>query len=209
MNNLVIAGNNIELRADGRLNDLNDWSPELAEKMAQAEGLSLSKPHWDVINIMRDYYKEYNTPPILKLLRKELSKKIGAEQASVDVLDGLFPNGVQQQGSRLAGIPLAHLDAELDQASRVQSVSSSADGASHFNDQFDFNGKSIKVYASGNLVNLEDWNEELAVVLAEKEDIQLTDAHWTVINFLRKFYFCYGSQVSSRRIGIINLTKFP
>jgi len=192
MNNLVFAGNNIELRADGRLNDLNDWSPELAEQMAKEEGLSLSNQHWDVMNIMRAYYKEYNTSPILKLLRKELSKKFGAERANITVLDELFPNGVQQQGSRLAGIPLAHLDAEIDQASRVQSVSSSAGEQSHFSDQFDFHGKSIKVYASGNLVNLEDWNEELADVLAQKENIQLTEAHWTVISFLRKFYFCYG-----------------
>jgi len=63
---------------------------------------------------------------------------------------------------------------------------------SHYNDQFDFNGKSVKVFASGNLVNLEDWNEGLADVLAKKEGIQLTDDHWKVINFLRKFYFQYG-----------------
>ncbi|RDH85051.1 MAG: sulfurtransferase TusE [endosymbiont of Galathealinum brachiosum] len=62
----------------------------------------------------------------------------------------------------------------------------------HFNDQFDFNGKSIKVYASGNLANLEDWNEALAVVLAKEEGIELIEEHWRVINFLRKFYFQYG-----------------
>lgn len=195
MNNLVIEGHNIKLRADGHLQNLNDWTPELAEQMAQNEGLSLTEQHWDVLNIMREYYQEYNTSPILKLLRREISKQYGAERASIDVLDALFPHGVQKQGSRLAGIPLAHLDAELDQASRVQSVKSATSEAKpvvHFEDQFEFRGKPVKVFASGNLANLEDWNEELAVVMAEKEGIHLTDDHWAILNFLRKFYFQYG-----------------
>lgn len=194
MSDLNIKGNAIHLRADGRLQNSKDWTPEIAEEMAKNEGMMLSDQHWDVINVMRGYYEEFNTSPIFKLLRRELSKKFGAERANEDALNALFPNGVQQQGSRLAGIPLAHLDAELDQANRVKSVTSNANKsvANHFNDQFDFNGKSIKVFASGNLVNLEDWNEELADVLAKKEGIELTNEHWNVLNFLRGFYFQYG-----------------
>jgi len=192
MNNLVVKGNTINLRADGRLEYSSDWTPELAEILAKKEGIVLTDQHWNVINTMREYYQEFNISPILKLLRRELSKKHGSELASVDVLDGLFPNGVQQQGSRLAGIPLALLDAELDQAKRVQSVKVNRSEAKHYNDQFDFNGKAIKVYASGNLANMEDWSEDLAVVLAEKEGIELSTEHWTIVNFLRKFYFQYG-----------------
>ena len=194
MSNLNMKGNIINLRADGRLQDSKDWTPEIAEEMAKKEGVMLSDQHWDVINVMREYYQEFNTSPIFKLLRREFTKKFGAERASEESFGALFPNGVQQQGSRLAGIPLAYLDAELDQASRVKSVKSGANknAASHFNDQFDFNGKLIQVFTSGNLVNLEDWSEELAVVLAKKEDIELTDEHWNVLNFLRGFYFQYG-----------------
>jgi len=192
MDNLVVKGNTINLRPDGRLEHTSDWTPELAEILAEKEGLVLTDQHWNVINAMREYYQEFNISPILKLLRRELSKKHGPELATVDVLNKLFPNGVQQQGSRLAGIPLAHLDAELDEAKRVQSVKTNKNDAKHFNDQFDFNGKAIKVYASGNLANMEDWSEELAVVLAEKEGIQLSTEHWTIVNFLRKFYFQYG-----------------
>ena len=192
MNHLVIKGNAINLRADGRLEHSTDWTAELAEVLAEKEGIVLTDKHWNVINAMREYYQEFNISPILKLLRRELSKKYGSEFAAIDVLDALFPNGVQHQGSRLAGIPLAHLDAELDQAKRVQSVKAIKNDAEHFNDQFEFNGKAIKVYVSGNLANMEDWGEELAVVLAEKEGIQLSTEHWTIVNFLRKFYFQYG-----------------
>ena len=196
MNSLELEGNTIELRADGCLQSMGDWTPQLAEMMAAADGLVLTEQHWDVLNIMREYYSEYNTSPILKLLRKEVSKQYGKERATPEALGALFPQGTQSQASRLAGVPIAQLDAELDQSQRVQSVaggtSKSKAKQSHFSDQFDFNGKSIKVYASGNLANLEDWNEALAAVLAKKESIDLTDDHWTVINFLRKFYFQYG-----------------
>jgi len=196
MNNTHSESNIVELRADGYLKNMNDWTPDLAERIALKEGLTLTEQHWDVLNIMREYYAEYNTSPILKLLRRELARQYGKERATQESLDELFPNGVQSQGSRLAGIPLAQLDAELEQEHRVRSVSvsnaSAKSSQAHFNDAFDFNGKTIHVYASGNLSNLEDWNEELAVVLAKKENIELTDEHWKVLNFLRKFYFQYG-----------------
>ncbi len=196
MKNLVVDNDSVNLRADGRLQNLSDWAPDLAEQMAQAEGLVLTEQHWDVLNIMREYYQKYNISPILKLLRREVAKQYSADRASIDALEALFPGGVQNQGSRLAGVPMAQLDAELDQSQRVQSVKSAQSRASsdirHFNDQFEFEGRNIKVYATGNLANLEDWNEKLAVVLAEKEGIHLTDEHWVVLNFLRGFYFKYG-----------------
>jgi TusE/DsrC/DsvC family sulfur relay protein len=196
MNSLNLDAHTVELRADGYLKNMNDWTPELAQRMALKEGVTLTEQHWDVLNIMREYYKEYNTSPILKLLRRELAKQYGKDRASIESLDMLFPYGVQKQGSRLAGVPLAHLDAELEQAERLQSLDSSnlstKAKAVHYTDQFDFNGKSIKVYASGNLFNPDDWNEALAVKLAEKEGIELTDEHWKIIHFERSFYFKYG-----------------
>jgi len=196
MQSFEIKGNIIELRADGCLKNMSDWTPELAEKMASLEGLMLTEAHWNVLNTMRAYYSEYNTSPVLKLLRRELSKQYGKELASLETLEALFPYGVAKQGSRFAGLPVAQLDAELDQSQRLRSVENVASfkeaAVSHYNDQFEFKGKTIKVYASGNLTNPEDWNEELAEVLAQKEGIVLTDEHWKVINYLRKFYFQYG-----------------
>jgi tRNA 2-thiouridine synthesizing protein E len=190
MSTCVVAGQPVELRADGRLAHSADWSPELAVELAAKDGLTLSDKHWDIINIMREYYNEYNISPILKLLRREVAKKLGAERALDESLYALFPNGVQHQGSRIAGIPLALLDAELDQNALMQAVQPAS--AVHFNDQFEFNGQTIKVYASGNLFNPEDWSEAMAERLAQKEGIQLTNEHWAVIKFLRGFYFQYG-----------------
>jgi tRNA 2-thiouridine synthesizing protein E len=40
----------------------------------------------------------------------------------------------------------------------------------------------------GYLVDPADWNEQLAEELARKEHIALTDAHWAVIRFMRRYY---------------------
>jgi tRNA 2-thiouridine synthesizing protein E len=40
----------------------------------------------------------------------------------------------------------------------------------------------------GYLVDPADWNESVAEELARKEHIALTDAHWAVIRFMRRYY---------------------
>jgi len=48
--------------------------------------------------------------------------------------------------------------------------------------------KNYETDEEGYLVNLADWNEEIARHIAETESINLTDNHWEVVNFLRKYY---------------------
>ena len=50
------------------------------------------------------------------------------------------------------------------------------------------NGKSYEVDEEGYLVNLSDWNEDVAVYLAQTENVTLTEQHWEVLNFLRDYY---------------------
>jgi len=40
----------------------------------------------------------------------------------------------------------------------------------------------------GYLVEPLAWNEELAEVLADKENVKLTEDHWDVIRFMRNYY---------------------
>ena len=191
MNNLVVNGNNFNLTFDGRLINLSDWNPDVANAIAKEEGLNLGEAHWDIINLMRDYYFTYNITPIVKLLKREMAKKLGAERATDEAINTLFPGGIQYQGSKIAGIPVPVLDSELEQSSHITATKSKA-AARHYSDSFEFKNQQIKVYPSGNLVNPEEWNEDMAMHLAKKEDIELSDAHWIVLRYLRKFYFQYG-----------------
>ncbi len=52
-------------------------------------------------------------------------------------------------------------------------------------------GKQVEVDEDGYLVNLEDWTKDVAEVFAKEDDLELTDAHWEVINFLREYYEKY------------------
>ena len=47
------------------------------------------------------------------------------------------------------------------------------------------NGKSFETDEEGYLANLNDWEKDVATVMAKEDDIGLSDDHWEIINFLR------------------------
>ncbi|MBZ0131985.1 MAG: TusE/DsrC/DsvC family sulfur relay protein, partial [Rhodocyclaceae bacterium] len=52
----------------------------------------------------------------------------------------------------------------------------------------EINGKSYETDEEGYLVDLNEWNEDVAKILAEQENVNMTDQHWEVVNFLREYY---------------------
>jgi tRNA 2-thiouridine synthesizing protein E len=50
------------------------------------------------------------------------------------------------------------------------------------------NGKTIETDDKGNLVNPQDWNEDVAKALAAGDDIELTQEHLDVLEYLRDEY---------------------
>ncbi|MDY6992233.1 MAG: TusE/DsrC/DsvC family sulfur relay protein [Pseudomonadota bacterium] len=54
---------------------------------------------------------------------------------------------------------------------------------------YEVDGKLIETDDNGYLLNLEDWDESVAQVIATQEGIEaLTPRHWDVINYLREEY---------------------
>ena len=49
-------------------------------------------------------------------------------------------------------------------------------------------GKDIIVDEEGFLTNLSDWSTDVADHMAKDDDLELTEAHWNVLNFLREYY---------------------
>ena len=41
---------------EGFLRRLSDWQPDVAEQIAAAENLELTPAHWEVLQLLRDYY---------------------------------------------------------------------------------------------------------------------------------------------------------
>lgn len=50
------------------------------------------------------------------------------------------------------------------------------------------NGVTIETDEEGFLVNLSDWTPDVAAELAKGENVEMTDQHWEVVNFLREYY---------------------
>lgn len=50
----------------------------------------------------------------------------------------------------------------------------------------EFNGVTIAVTANGHLENADDWSEDLARHIAKLEGIEMTEAHWDVVRYLRE-----------------------
>ncbi|MGR9046196.1 MAG: TusE/DsrC/DsvC family sulfur relay protein [Gammaproteobacteria bacterium] len=48
--------------------------------------------------------------------------------------------------------------------------------------------KSLETTDQGFLVDMSQWDEEVARVLADIEGIELTDKHWEILNFIRNYY---------------------
>lgn len=50
------------------------------------------------------------------------------------------------------------------------------------------NGKTFEVDEEGFLVNLGEWEEAVAEVMAAQDELELTPEHWDIITFLRDYY---------------------
>jgi tRNA 2-thiouridine synthesizing protein E len=60
------------------------------------------------------------------------------------------------------------------------------------------NGKALETDAEGYLRHLGDWSEEFARAQARAEHLELTDAHWQVIHYLREYYEQHRVQAQVR-----------
>ncbi len=63
-----------------------------------------------------------------------------------------------------------------------------------------FNNQQIETDKQGYLLDYQQWHEELALLIAEKEQLTLTPAHWEVINFVRNFYLSYKKSPAIRAL---------
>ncbi len=66
----------------------------------------------------------------------------------------------------------------------------------------EIDGHRVHVDDEGFLTEYGGWDENLAEVLAARIGIDLTDAHWKVIRFLRSDYAAQGETPTSRRVQV-------
>ena len=62
------------------------------------------------------------------------------------------------------------------------------------------NNTIIETDPLGYLLDVNQWNQDVALAIAEKENLQLTEAHWEVIHFVRDFYKEYKTSPAIRML---------
>jgi tRNA 2-thiouridine synthesizing protein E len=64
----------------------------------------------------------------------------------------------------------------------------------------EINGKQIETDAQGYLKNVDDWSRDIVPLLAQDEGIELSEAHWEVIIFVREFYLEFNTSPAIRML---------
>lgn len=98
----MVAGNELETDDDGYLLEPN-FSDEAVNVIAAAEGIELTPKHWEIINYMRDQYREHGHTPNFRNMLKGVNEFW--PEADSKALYDLFPTGPAKQGAKVAGLP--------------------------------------------------------------------------------------------------------
>ena len=102
---LTLDGRSIELDKDGYLADLNDWSPEVATALAVQNDIELTPEHWEILQLLRNFYEEFQLSPATRPLIKYTALKLGAEKGNSLHLNRLFNGTPAKLAAKLAGLP--------------------------------------------------------------------------------------------------------
>ncbi|MDO6525801.1 TusE/DsrC/DsvC family sulfur relay protein [Motilimonas sp. 1_MG-2023] len=70
------------------------------------------------------------------------------------------------------------------------------------------NGETIATDKQGYLLDLNLWSKPLAEQIAEQESINMTEAHWEVVLFVREFYLEFNTSPAVRALVKAMANKF-
>jgi tRNA 2-thiouridine synthesizing protein E len=98
----MMGGKELETDADGYLLEA-DFGEEIVKVIAAAENIELTPRHWDVINYLRDQYREHGHTPNFRNMLKGVNEFW--PEADSKALYDLFPTGPAKQGAKVAGLP--------------------------------------------------------------------------------------------------------
>ncbi|WP_416886400.1 TusE/DsrC/DsvC family sulfur relay protein [Marinospirillum sp.] len=100
-----VAGKRPKLDPEGYLCQLTDWSPEVAQWLAEQEGIKLSDDHWAILYRLRDFYHTFELAPAMRPLTRYLRQHLPAEKTTSIHLMQLFGSSPAKMAAKLAGLP--------------------------------------------------------------------------------------------------------
>lgn len=87
------------------LNDLPEWSADIAYKLGHEHGFELTPEHIEILDVARIFYAEYGFSPSMRPLCKVVSASLGTDKGRSIYLNQLFPGSPAKLAAKLAGLP--------------------------------------------------------------------------------------------------------
>lgn len=101
-----VNGKIIQLSEAGWLENLDEWSEDLAVEVAKNEKIeALTQEHWDIINEAREYFQENGAVCEPRNFSKIMKKKFGKDRSDQKYIYSLFPTGLIKCANKIAGLP--------------------------------------------------------------------------------------------------------
>lgn len=104
-NSIAIGDDIINLDKEGYLRNLDDWSEEIANLLANQEEIELQKTHWEIIHLLRCFYKQHQLSPANRALVNLVKRELGPEKGKSAYLMSLFGGSPAKICSKIAGLP--------------------------------------------------------------------------------------------------------
>jgi len=102
---MIVDGREIPTDEEGYLLSLTDWNPSVAAAIALAENITMTPAHWEIIELLREFYREFEISPAMRPLVKRTEQKLGTEKGRSIYLLQLFPPSPAKIASKIAGLP--------------------------------------------------------------------------------------------------------
>ncbi|MFB1011732.1 MAG: TusE/DsrC/DsvC family sulfur relay protein [Thiopseudomonas sp.] len=102
---LEVEGRSIGLDEDLCLLDLDDWSEAVAASLAREEGIELTPAHWEVLWLVREFYRTFELSPANRALVRYARQQLGEDKGNSLYLNALFNGKPARIACRLAGLP--------------------------------------------------------------------------------------------------------
>jgi len=99
MAEIEFNGEKFDIDEDGFIQDFKQWSKGWVQYVKQQEGIDeLNEEHWEVVNVLQDYYKKNGIAPMVRVLSKLTKFKLKH-------IYELFPSGPGKGACKMAGLP--------------------------------------------------------------------------------------------------------
>jgi tRNA 2-thiouridine synthesizing protein E len=102
---VALAPDRVPLTEEGFLVHVDDWNEDIARDLAAGESITLTEDHWEILQLLRDYYRAYDSSPAMRALVKYVRLRLGDDKGRSIYLLRLFPGSPAKIGSKIAGLP--------------------------------------------------------------------------------------------------------